>query len=436
MRMPSGAPMQRYMTPGLADIWFTREGVGKFEFIHRVEIALANVYAETGRITQEAAEAIATSTFDPEEIIRRGGHDINTYLDVTRDTIPSQHQGYLHLGATSFDVQDTGVVLMLIKSADLILQDLRHLRSALRELARKHKDTLMIGRTHGVHAKPITFAFKVLNWLDFIARASSRLERAKRDIAVGKMSGAVGIYTVSPEIEERLCLRLGLKAVPISTQILPRDLHADFFHAITCVAVACEYIATEIRNHQRTDIYELAEPFPSGMKGSSAMPHKRNPEKCEQSCGLARVVRNGMGVIYENIITWHERTLEQSSAERLIHAEMILLTGYLVRSLQGIIAGLEVYPERMLRNLERTGGAIYSEAVKIHLLEKGLDPDMVYRAVQAASIRAFDGDGNLKTNLLADPTVGRFLTEGELDKIMDPWKEVQYRDVIYARFGL
>lgn len=436
MQRPSGAPIQRYMTPELAAIWFTKEGVGKFEFIHQVEIALAQVHAELDRISQEAAEAVATSTFDPEEIIRRGGHDIITYLDVTRETIPARHQGYLHLGATSFDVQDTGVVLMLIKSAEIILHDLRILQDALRELAKQHKDTLMIGRTHGVHAKPITFAFKMCNWIGFIERARTRLAKVKQKIAVGKMSGAVGIYTVSPEVEKKLCAKLGLSAALITTQILPRDLHADFFHAITCIAEACEYIANEIRNHQRTDILEMAEPFPEGMKGSSAMPHKRNPEKCEQICGLARVVRNDMGIIHENVITGHERTIEQSSAERLTHAEMILLTGYLVRSLKRIISGLEVYPERMLKNLERTGGAIYSEVVKIHLLEKGLDPDMVYRAVQTAAIRAFDGEGDLKANLLADPNVGRFLTEGELDKIMDPWNEVRFRNEIYARFGV
>ena len=436
MTMPKGAPIERYMTSELAELWFTQGGVGKFDFIHQVEIALAQVHAELGRIPQEATEAIAASTFDPEEIIRRGGHDVNAYLDITRDTIPPEHRGALHLGATSFDVQDTGVVLMLIKSAEIILLDLSTLQDDLRQLARQHKDTLMVGRTHGVHAKPITFAFKVCNWMGFIERAGKRLSDVRQEIAFGKMSGAVGMYTSPPEVEERLCEKLGLRPAPVTTQILPRDLHADFFHAITCVAAACEYIATDIRNHQRTDIYEMAEPFPKGMKGSTAMPHKRNPEKCEQICGLARVVRNDMGAIIENITTWHERSLEQSSAERLLHAEMILLTGYIVRSLQGIISGLEVHSARMWKNLEMTHGAIYSEAAKILLLGKGLDPEVVYRAVQASAIRAFDGDGDLKTNLLADSDVGRFLTEGELDKIMDPWKEVQYRQAIYDRFGL
>jgi len=304
--MPLGSPIARYAkkVPKLAGLWLTDEGVGKFGPIHQVEIANAVIQARHGLITAGAAEAVVASTYDPDEINQRGGHDINAFIDIARASMPPEHQKAFHRGLTSFDVQDTGFALLYQQSADLILADLKKLAEALRSLAREHKGTLMMGRTHGIHAKPITFAFKVLNWLAFIERAIERLEWAKKAISVGKLSGAVGIYTLPPEIEDEVCRRLGLAPAKISTQILPRDLHADFFHSLTCLASACEQIANDIRNHQRTDIGEMAEPFPPGMKGSSAMPHKRNPERCEQIVGLARLVRNDMGVIYENITTW------------------------------------------------------------------------------------------------------------------------------------
>jgi adenylosuccinate lyase len=433
-----GAPIDRYAkkVPELAEIWLSPEGVGKFRYIHRVEVANAHVQAKQGLISNAAAKAVARSNYDPDEIIRRGGHDINAFIDICRESMPPEHRGAFHRGLTSFDVQDTGFALMYRESADLMLNELVILAVGLQQLAGKHKETLMMGRTHGIHAKPITFAFKVLNWQDFVLRARERLIWARDAISVGKLSGAVGVYTLPPEIEKEVCRQLGLRPAKISTQILPRDLHADFFHALTTAASACENIANDIRNYQRTDLWEMAEPFPAGMKGSSAMPHKRNPEKCEQIVGIARLVRNDMGVIYENIVTGHERTLEQSSPERLCHPEMVVLTGYLVHSLSEIILGLEVFPDRMLANMNRTGGAIYSESVKVLLQDKGIDPELVYRAIQEAAFKAMAGEGDLKSNLLANPEIGPNLTPGDLDAVMDPWLEVVHRDEIYARFGL
>lgn len=294
----------------------------------------------------------------------------------------------------------------------------------------------MVGQTHGIHAKPITFAFKVLNWVGFVDRAIARLQAAKETIAVGKMSGAVGVYTLPPEVEEAVCKALGLKPAEITTQIIPRDIHADFFHAIAGVAIACEFIATEIRNHQKTNVGEFMEPFPVGASGSSSMPHKRNPERCEMICGLARKVRNDMGDIYENVITWHERSLEQSSNERLTHSEMIVLAGHLVLNLDWAISGLDVFPERMKENLELTRGAIYSEPIQLYLRDKGIDPDIVYRAVQAAAQKAMAGDGHMKSNLLADPRVNGEITAEVLDELMDPWRDLQHLDAIYSRFGI
>ncbi len=433
---PPGSPIERYSHPKLAADWLTREGSGKFPFIHQVEIAVAETLAHLGMIDEESASAVRDSEFDIQKILDMGGHDINAYLTVVRESMPEGTRGDLHKGLTSFDVQDTALVLMLVRAARVIWDDLESLRQVLLKLAGQHKDTLLIGRTHGVHAKPITFAFKVLVWVGFVERAQQRLQEAAKDIAVGKISGAVGVYTLPPTVEELVCKNLGLTPVKISTQILSRDLHADFFHAITCVAAMCEYIATEVRNHQRSEIGELAEPFPRGMKGSSAMPHKRNPEKCEQLCGLARTIRNDMGTIYENVLTWHERSIEQSSAERLVHAEMIVLAGYMVRTLTWVVEGLEVFPERMLANMEITRGAIYSEAIQLLLRERGVDPETAYRAVQEATQNAMNGEGHTKINILADPRVQSKLTAEDLDRIMNPWAELQHVGEIYKRFGI
>lgn len=434
---PPGAPIERY--PGderLGRLWLTREGSGKFPPIHIVEQALATASAEQGIIPSESAEAIQKAGFNIPRILELGGHDIVAYISTARETIPEFARGDFHRGATSFDAQDTGLALMFIRSAEILIENLTALRGVLIKLASKHKRTLMIGRTHGVHAKPITLAFKVLNWAGFVDRAIERLKIAKQTIAVGKMSGAVGVYTLPPEVEKSVCEILGLKPAEITTQIIPRDIHADFFHAIACAATACEFIATEVRNHHRTEVREFMEPFPEGAKGSSAMPHKRNPEKSEMVCGLARKVRNDMGDVYENIVTMFERSLEQSSNERLTHSEMIILTSHMVLTMKWVIAGLDVFPERMRRNMEITRGAIYSEAIQLLLRDKGVDPETVYQAVQSAAQNAMDGEGDMKTNILAGTKVGNILTAEELDEAMDPWRELQHVGEIYKRFGI
>jgi len=435
---PRGFPDERYPgNPALEKIWWTKEGAGKFVYIHQVELALAQAQGELGIIPQESADAIQLAVYNIEEIIRRGGHDVNDYIDVVRSTLPKDARpGDFHRGATAFDVQDTGLALMLMETSSLLSQDLSDLREALIKLAREYKNTPMIGRSHGVHGKPITFALKVLNWVEFVDRAIFRLGSARDIIAVGKMSGAMGAYTLPPEVEERVCKILGLRPAKVTTQIIPRDLHADFFHPVTCVVTACESIATTIRTLQRTEIREVLEPFPRGMKGSSAMPHKRNPEVSERICGISRTVRNDMAVIYEDVTTWDERSLEQSSAERLTFPEMIIRTSHCVLAMTKVISGLEVFPDRMLANMEITRGAIYSEAIQLLLRDKGVDPETAYRAVQAAAQDAVDGKGDTKSNILADPRVSEKLTAEELDEVMDPWRELQHVGAIYKRFEI
>ena len=433
---PKGASIDRYAHPRLAAIYLSEQGVGKFDFIHAFEKVLAQVQAQFGDISQEAAVAILESSFDYQEILHGVAHDYNAYLDSVRKGMPAEHRGALHKNSTSFDGTDTAEALRKRLSVDILVEDMQESERLLLGLATKHKRTLKVARTHGVHAKPMYFGIEVLNLCGFVQRAIERMQWARERISVGKLSGAVGTYTQDPRIEEEVCRVLGLRPAKISTQILPRDLNADFFHALVCIAAAYEEIALQIRLMAITDILEAAEPFPVGMKGSSAMPHKRNAEKCEQVCGLSGVARNYHGAVLERIPTWFQRSLEQSSSERM-GEEVIVMVGYIVQTMNWVLDGLEVFPQMMLENLGKTRGAIYSEAIKTLLNDKGVDPDTVYYAIQEAAHRAiFQREGDMKSNLLSDPRISSHVTEAELDEVMDPERELQYADAIYARFGI
>jgi adenylosuccinate lyase len=428
--------IERYTPPRIREIWSDRH---RFELWLQIEILASEAWGSIGRIPPEALPRIREARFDTDrikEVEGRAVHDVIAFLTVVGESVGQPEARYLHVGLTSSDVVDTAFALQLRESADVILDDLQRLRQTAAELAVRHRSTVMVGRTHGIHAEPITFGFKVAGWVAEIDRTVVRLEAAKQEVATGKISGPVGTHaSVDPRVEEHVCQALGLKVDPVSTQVVSRDRHCMFMNALAVAAGSLERIALEIRHLQRTEVAEALEPFGPEQKGSSSMPHKRNPELTERICGLARVVRGYAATALENVALWHERDISHSSAERVIFPDACCLVDFMTSELTRVLAGLEVRPERMARNLDANGGIVHSQRALLALVEAGMSREEAYGIVQSAAHRALDGDGGFRANLEADPTVMKCIGD-RMDAIFDSSGALRHIDLAFHRLGL
>jgi len=429
--------IDRYTRPEMGAVW---SQATKYAAWLRVELAVCEAYARRGHIPPDALARIsAQARVDPariDAIEARVRHDVIAFLTNLEEALGADSR-YVHVGLTSSDVVDTALALQLQQASDLLLAGLQRLREALGELALKHKDTLAVGRTHGVHAEPTTFGLKAAVWYAEAGRNLERLRRAKETIRVGKISGAVGTFAhVEPDVEAEVCRALGLEPAPISTQVIQRDRHAEYVTTLAILAASLEKIALEIRTLQRTEILEAEEPFAEGQKGSSAMPHKRNPVSSEQVCGLARLVRANALAALENVALWGERDISHSSVERVILPDSTILLDYMLHTMIRILEGLQVFPERLRENFERSHGLIYSQRVLLKLAEKGLPRQRAYEIVQANAMTAWREQRSFQELLAKDPEVGRHLTAGELKECFDPGWYLRNVDAIYRRLGL
>ena len=412
----------------------------KFELWLRIEILACEAWASLGRIPEAALTKIRRGTFDATKIAEvesRVGHDVIAFLTVLNESIGQPEARYVHLGMTSQDLNDTAMAVQMVESSRMIVNDLRAVREAAAELAILHRRTLMAGRTHGVVAEPITFGFKGAGWVAELDRSIARVERAADEAAVGRVSGAVGTHaTVDPRVEEHVCGELGLKVDPVSTQVVARDHHAGFMAALAVAAGTLERVATEIRNLQRTEIGEVFEPFGKEQKGSSAMPHKRNPVMAERVCGLARVVRGNLVTALENTALWHERDISHSSAERVIFPDACAAVDYMAIQMTKVLRGLEVRPERMLANLQFGGGIVFSQRVLLALIDSGMSREDAYVVVQKAAMEATEGSSpGFRVLLEKNDEVMRRIGS-RLDEVFDPWAGLEHTDLAYERIGL
>ncbi len=427
----------RYTRPEMGRIWEERE---KLQRMLEVEIALCEVLAERGEIPPEAMEEIkAKAAFDPariREIERTTKHDVIAFLtNVAENVGPASR--FIHLGLTSSDVLDTGLALQLVAAADLILDDLARLRATLRRRALEHRRTVLAGRTHGMHAEPTTLGLKIALWHEEFGRGEERVRRAPEAVRVGQPSGAVGACPhVPPEVEEEVCRRLGLEAARVSSQIIQRDRHAEYLMALALVSAGVANVATEVRHLQRTEVGEAEEFFSEGQKGSSAMPHKRNPVVSEQLCGLARLVQANASAALQNVPLWHERDISHSSVERVILPDSTILIDYMLDKLEGLMDKWVIYPERMKENLERSRGLLASEHVLLALVRAGLTREEAYARVQGPAMEVWSEGGDFQARLAADPQVGGVLGEEKLAGCFDPEAQFRNLDAIFSRvFG-
>jgi adenylosuccinate lyase len=428
--------IERYTRPAMGRIW---SEVAKYQAWLRVEVAVCEAYARRGRIPVDALARIQAARVGIGRILdiqRRVKHEMIALLTSLEEQLGADSR-FVHVGLTTNDVWDTATALQLRDAADLLLAGQERLRIALRALALRYRDTLTIARTHGVHAEPTTFGLKVAVWYVEAGRNLERLRRAREAIAVGKLSGAVGNFAhVEPEVEEEVCRALGLGVEPVSTQIVQRDRHAEFCAALAIAGASLEKIALEVRGLQRTEVLEAQEPFGEGQKGSSAMPHKRNPELAERICGLARLLRSNALAAVENVALWHERDISHSSVERVILPDSTILLDYVLDLTAFILEGLEVDPARMAENLEASHGNIYSQRVLLKLTESGLARQVAYELVQRHAMRAWKERRPLLELLGADPSVTERLGPAELKACFDPAWFVRNVDTIFRRAGL
>jgi adenylosuccinate lyase len=428
--------IERYSRPKMKNIWSEKN---KFDKWLQVEISACQAWADIGRIPRKAIPKIKKAYVDFDrmgEIFKVTHHDVTAFLSAVGETVGEESR-YIHLGLTSSDIMDTALALQLRDASDLLLDDIDALIKVLEDRAIANKDTLMIGRTHGVHAEPITFGLKMALWAQEMKRNYTRLQNAREIISVGKISGAVGTYaTVSPEIEEKTCARLGLAAAPISNQVIQRDRHAQFVSTLAIIAGSLEKFATEIRALQRTEVLEAEEPFSSGQTGSSAMPHKRNPELCERVCGLARLIRGHSVTAMENIALWHERDISHSSNERVILPDSCLALDYILDIFTGIMTGLQIYPENMKRNLDITQGLVFSQSVMLALVGKGLSRQKAYEITQRNAMQAWKKRTPFLKLLKADKDVMQHFSTRELEAIFDYRRFLIHVDTIFERLGL
>ncbi|MFC2003310.1 adenylosuccinate lyase [Chloroflexota bacterium] len=428
--------IERYSRPQMKRVW---SEASKFSRWLEVEIAVCEAWADLDVIPREAIPKIKLARLNltrMEEILQETHHDVTAFLGSLAESLGDESR-FIHLGLTSSDVIDTALSLQLVEAAELLSRNIKELVSVLAEKAIQYKYTPMIGRTHGVHAEPISFGLKLALWVEEMRRNLYRLNEAKKVAAVGKISGAVGTYaTLSPQVEEKACGKLKLEPAPVSSQILQRDRHAQFITTLAIIASSLEKFATEIRNLQKTEAREVEEPFSAGQTGSSAMPHKRNPELCERICGLARLVRGYALTSMENIALWHERDISHSSTERIILPDSCLLLDYSLALFTSVMKGLQVYPQRMKRNIGLTKGLIFSQRIMLALIDKGLSRQKAYELVQRNAMKAWKGNKNFLDLLKADAEVTAVLPPGELEPLFDEQYYLRYVDDIFRRLGL
>jgi adenylosuccinate lyase len=428
--------IERYSRPAMKKVWSEEN---KFARWLQVEVAVCEAWAELGIIPKEELRKIKKARFDMkrfEEILKTTHHDVTAFLGSVAESLGEESR-FIHLGLTSSDVMDTALSLQLLEATKILEQDIADLIAVLKEKAIEHKHTLMMGRTHGVHAEPVTFGLKMALWIEEMKRNAQRLAEAKKVIVVGKISGAVGTYaTVPPEVEEKACARLGLSPAPVSSQVLQRDRHAQFVTTLAIIASSLEKFATEIRGLQRTETLEAEEPFEEGQTGSSAMPHKRNPELCERVCGLARLVRGHALTAMENVALWHERDISHSSNERITLPDSCLVLDYILSIFTNVMRGLRVYPQRMRENVELTKGLIFSQRVLLALIDKGLSRQKAYDLVQRNAMKAWKERTDFLQLLEADSEVVASLSAAELESLFDYQYYLKHVDHIFERLGL
>lgn len=430
--------IERYSLKDMKNIW---ELESKFDFYLCVELAVCEAYNALGKISDEDLKTIKErASFSVEridEIEKEVGHDVIAFLTCVNENV-GEASRFIHMGMTSSDVIDTAFALQIKKASEIILKDLDKVIETVKNKAKEHKNTVCIGRSHGIHAEPMTFGVKLLSWLDAFDRAKKRFETALEDISVGQISGPVGTYSnISPEIEKLVCEKLGLKPAKISTQIISRDRHAYYLQALALIACAIEQCAVEIRHLQKTEVLEVEEAFKKGQKGSSAMPHKKNPISSENLSGLARVVKSNAGAALDNIALWHERDISHSSVERIIFPDSTILVDYMLNRFQRLVEGLVVHKENMLKNSCLYGGIVYSQRVLLELTNKGLSREDAYAIVQKNALGAFNRpDGDFKKNLLSDDEVLKVLMPLEIENCFDSSYYLRNIKEIYERFSI
>ena len=426
----------RYTRPEMGAIWSERR---KIETWLLVEKTVCEAWNRRGRIPDSSMAAIRAASCDLERmraIEREVDHDVIAFLRATGESIGPDVR-FVHIGLTSSDVVDTALGLQLTSAADLLLTALARLIGIVRRQAMVHRRTVMIGRTHGMHAEPTTFGLKIAVWYDELRRQRRRLELAREDIAVGKISGAVGTHAhVPPSVEDEVCQSLGLGVAPASTQIIQRDRHAFFLAVLAGIGGTLEKFASEIRHLQRTEVGEVEEPFDAANQGSSAMPHKRNPHASERITGLARLVRGYALTAAENSALWHERDISHSSAERVIIPDACIVLDFMLHETSDILDGLVIYPERMLENLEATKGLIYSQPAMLALVDAGMDRQDAYSLIQKHAYRSLNGGPALQDALRADAAIAEWVSPGDMALLFDPGPQLQHVDEIFARLGL
>ncbi|MBE9116776.1 adenylosuccinate lyase [Lusitaniella coriacea LEGE 07157] len=430
--------IERYTLPEMGALWTDEY---KLQTWLQVEIAVCEAQAELGYIPQDAVEEIkAKAKFDRARVLEIEAevrHDVIAFL-----TNVNEHVGdagrYIHLGLTSSDVLDTGLALQMVASLNLILDKLEELVQALRYQAQQHRNTVMVGRSHGIHAEPMTFGFKLAGWLAEVLRNRDRLVRLRQEISVGQISGAVGTYAnIDPKVEALACQKLGLEPDTASTQVISRDRHANFIQHLALLTATIERFAVEIRNLQRTDVLEVEEFFAKGQKGSSAMPHKRNPIRSERLTGMARIVRGNAVAALENVALWHERDISHSSVERVIMPDSCILTHFMLKEISGLVKKLLVYPDNMKRNMNVYGGVIFSQGVLLALVEKGMVREEAYKTVQSCAHQAWNTEGGDFYNLICkDATVNQYLSSQEIEVCFSPQQHLKHLDDVYQRLGI
>ncbi|NIO10508.1 MAG: adenylosuccinate lyase [Deltaproteobacteria bacterium] len=426
--------IDRYSRPAMAEIWSEQN---RFQKWLDVEILAAEALAEQGAVPKEAVGRIRKKARIDinriQQIETDVRHEMIAFLRSLAEVVGDDAR-FIHLGLTSSDVMDTGLALQLKDASGLLVKDVKELMEVLRQQAFKYKKTLMIGRTHGVHAEPITFGLKFALWYEEMRRNLERLELAARDVSVGKLSGAVGTFAhISPKVEAYMCVKSGLTPDPISNQIIQRDRHAFFFATLAVIASSVEKFAVEVRHLQRTEVMEAEEPFGSLQMGSSAMPHKRNPILSENISGLARMMRSYAVAALENVPLWHERDISHSSAERVIGPDATILLDFMLHRIIYVLRNLCVYPDNMKRNLDRSGGAIFSEDVLLRLVDKGLARDAAYKIVQRHALEVQKSGGDFKEKILKDPEANPYLTAKDLEEIWRGEDQLNNVDLIFDR---
>ena len=428
--------IKRYSLPRMESIWSEEN---KFAKWLEVELASCEAWYKLGIISKKDLSRIKMARFDIKrmnQILKETHHDMTAFIGSLAESLGPESR-FIHLGMTSSDVMDTALSLQLVEAGRILESDVKKLTDALALRAMEHKYTVMIGRSHGIHAEPTSFGLKLALWLEEMRRNRRRLNEAIRVIAVGQISGAVGTYaTIPPEVEETVCARLGLSPAPISNQIIQRDRHAQFLTTLAIIGGSLEKFATEIRGLQKTETREVEEPFSKGQTGSSSMPHKRNPELCERISGLARLLRGYALTGMENIALWHERDISHSSTERVTMPDACILLDYMLNIFTDIVKGLLVYPENMKKNLDITRGLVFSQRVMLTLIDKGLKREEAYKIVQRNAMRTWQSNRRFLSLLKADKDIAKVLSVEELEGVFVYQYYLRYVDDIYKRLGL